>query len=216
MAIAFLALLIALSGTAVALPGKNRVQGNDIRKNAVTGAKVKNESLTGKDVKGLTGADIKESTLGQVPSAASASTASTATTAANATNAGNASAVNGIGVAKVAQRMSENSAPVSAASVAGLTIRTGCSPSGNPVFAVSYSGSAFQTMFELGDGAVHRGESSAGATQSILDGLGKTEATIQMSVGTLDGRAFAFTGHAADQGFGDNTRCTFYGVVTGG
>ena len=32
------------------------MQRDDIRRNAVTGAKVKNESLTGKDVKGLTGA----------------------------------------------------------------------------------------------------------------------------------------------------------------
>src|SRR4051794_9321112 len=92
MAIAFIALLAALSGTAVALPGKNsvdsgdikngQVKGKDIAKNAVTGKKVKNSSLTGADVKddSLTGADINESSLGQVPSAAQSSQAANADT----------------------------------------------------------------------------------------------------------------------------------------
>jgi hypothetical protein len=84
MAVAFVALLAALSGTAVALPGKNTVDSGDIkknavrnadiRKNAVNGKKVKNSSLAGADVKNdsLTGNDINESTLGKVPSAATA------------------------------------------------------------------------------------------------------------------------------------------------
>jgi hypothetical protein len=94
MAVAFVALLAALSGTAVALPGKNSVDSGDIKKNAVktldiakngvksadiaknavTGAKVKNRSLTGTDVKdnSLAGVDINESTLGKVPSAGTA------------------------------------------------------------------------------------------------------------------------------------------------
>jgi hypothetical protein len=99
MAVAFVALLAALSGTAVALPGKNKVDKNDIRKNAVrgkaiasnavTGRKVRNNSLTGADVTGLTGADItnegvtgddvNESTLGKVPSATAADSASALT-----------------------------------------------------------------------------------------------------------------------------------------
>jgi hypothetical protein len=80
MAVAFIALLAALSGTAVALPGKNTVDSGDIKKgnvkssdlaaNAVRGGKVRNGSLTGADSKdnSLTGADVDESTLGQVPS----------------------------------------------------------------------------------------------------------------------------------------------------
>jgi hypothetical protein len=79
--LAFIALVAALSGTAVALPGKNtidsgdikkgQVKNSDIGKNAITGSKVKNNSLKG--------ADVLESSLGQVPSAASANTASNAT-----------------------------------------------------------------------------------------------------------------------------------------
>jgi hypothetical protein len=95
--IAFIALLAALSGTAVALPGRNTVDSGDIkngvvrnkdlRSNAVTGAKVKTNSLSGSDVQNLgggdinsnsvTGEDIDESTLGAVPQAANAAQAGT-------------------------------------------------------------------------------------------------------------------------------------------
>jgi hypothetical protein len=104
MGVAFVALLAALSGTAIALPGTNSVdsgdikngtiRGKDIHRNAVTGKKVKNRSLTGADVKDnrLTGVDINESTLGQVPSATSANTANSAK---SAVSAGNSSTVGG-------------------------------------------------------------------------------------------------------------------------
>jgi hypothetical protein len=93
MAVAFIALLAALSGTAVALPGKNTVdsadiknktvRGKDLRGSAVTSAKVKNNNLTGTDIRdnSLTGADVDESTLGQVPSANNANSANSANSA---------------------------------------------------------------------------------------------------------------------------------------
>jgi hypothetical protein len=108
MAVAFIALLAALSGTAVALPGKNsvdsgdikngQVKGKDIAKNAVTGKKVKNSSLTGADIKNdsLTGSDINESTLGQVPSANTANNATHATSANSANSAGTAANATGL------------------------------------------------------------------------------------------------------------------------
>ena len=107
MAVAFVALLAALSGTAVALPGINTVDSGDIknstirskdvRNNNLKGSDVRNGSLTGTDVKNdsLTGADINESTLGQVPSANTANSANSANTANTATNAGNSSTVGG-------------------------------------------------------------------------------------------------------------------------
>lgn len=68
MAVAFLALLAALSGTAIALPGRNSVDSGDIKRgavkrgdlgaNAVTGAKVRNNSLNSADIEGLTGDDV--------------------------------------------------------------------------------------------------------------------------------------------------------------
>jgi hypothetical protein len=93
MAVAFIALLAALSGTAVALPGKNtvdsgdikngQVKTKDIRNNAVTTKKVKNNNLRSNDIRNntLTGNDINEGSLGQVPSANSANTAGTANSA---------------------------------------------------------------------------------------------------------------------------------------
>ena len=71
--VAMIALVAALAGSAVALPGKSQVDKNDIKKNAVKGKQVKNDSLTGDDV--------NEATLGQVPSAATAASADSAGTA---------------------------------------------------------------------------------------------------------------------------------------
>jgi hypothetical protein len=116
LAVAFIALLAALSGTAVALPGTNsvdsgdiknkQVKGKDLANNAVTGKKVKNSSLGGGDVKNdaLTGDDVNESTLGQVPTANSANTANTADTATSATNAGK---VDGFDAAELGGRVAQ-------------------------------------------------------------------------------------------------------------
>jgi hypothetical protein len=87
MIVACVALFVALGGTsyaAVMLPAGS-VGTKQLKKNAVTGAKVKNGSLTG--------ADIAVSTLGKVPSAANADAATSAghaTSADTATSAGHA------------------------------------------------------------------------------------------------------------------------------
>lgn len=62
---------------------------NKIADNAVTTSKIANDAVTGDKV--------KESTLGQVPSAATATTATTATSATNATNAVNATEAQKVG-----------------------------------------------------------------------------------------------------------------------
>jgi hypothetical protein len=53
LVISFIALAVAISGTAVALPGKNKVETNDIEKNAVTSKKIKKKAVTTKKVKNL-------------------------------------------------------------------------------------------------------------------------------------------------------------------
>jgi hypothetical protein len=73
------AMFVALTGTAVALPGKNTVDSGDIKNNQVRSKDVKNDNLSG--------ADIAEQSLGVVPSAASA---------ANAQAAANAEALDGV------------------------------------------------------------------------------------------------------------------------
>ena len=62
--VAIVALVAALAGSAIALPGKNTVKKNDIAKNAVVSKAIKNDKVTG--------ADVNEASLGTVPSAASA------------------------------------------------------------------------------------------------------------------------------------------------
>jgi hypothetical protein len=101
MAVAFIALLAALSGTAVALPGKNTVDSGDLKKNAVktrdiarnavTTPKIRNGAVNSRKVRNnsLTGTDINEGSLGQVPSANSANSANTANTANTANLANN-------------------------------------------------------------------------------------------------------------------------------
>lgn len=70
--VATLALFLVLSGgTAVALTGSNTVFSDDIVDNQVKSVDVRNDTLTGG---GLTGADVKESSLGRVPQAGNAGT----------------------------------------------------------------------------------------------------------------------------------------------
>jgi hypothetical protein len=84
-AVAYLALFVALSGTAVASSIKlraNSVGTKQLKNGAVTGPKVARNTLTG--------ANINASTLGTVPSATNAVHASNATSATSATNSTNA------------------------------------------------------------------------------------------------------------------------------
>ena len=111
MAVAFLALLIALSGTAVALPGKKKVKKDDlasssvgtraIAKNGVGKSEIKAGAVGGSEVArdSVRGDDVDEGSLGQVPRANAANSATRATTAnrANsAASAGNAGALDGV------------------------------------------------------------------------------------------------------------------------
>jgi len=154
MAVAFVALLAALTGTAVALPGTNTVNSGDIvnntirskdvRNNNLRGKDVRNGSLTGKDIKNnsLTGSDVSESSLGKVPNAAHADTADTAGTAGSATTAGSAGSVAGL------TNFPLKSAPAAAAFVAAPEVPLGsrgnfrfygkCYFSGGAVFADIY------------------------------------------------------------------------------
>jgi hypothetical protein len=91
MVVALIALVVAMGGTgyaAITLP-KNSVGTAQLKKNAVTTKKIKKGAVNSKKVKNdsLTGADILESSLGKVPSAAAADNA------ANASHADSAAAI---------------------------------------------------------------------------------------------------------------------------
>jgi flagellar hook-associated protein FlgK len=176
MAVAFIALLAALSGTATALQGKNTVDSGDIKngkvkakdiangavtgkkikKNAVTGSKVKNGSLTGTDIQdnSLTGADINESTLGQVPSANTANSANSANTA-NSANRANSAADADTVVRAGFTALSEGGS-TTLISRGPLSIVARCSASGlNTVaetfVATTVDGSVFSSWFDASE-----------------------------------------------------------------
>ena len=90
MAVAFMALLIALGGTAYALPGSNVVSSGDIINGAVRTQDIRNSTVRGGDVRNntLTGNDINESSLGSVPRANAANSANSANFAGAASIAG--------------------------------------------------------------------------------------------------------------------------------
>jgi hypothetical protein len=106
-AVAFTALVAALSGSALALPGTGSVDSGDIKNNSIRSKDVHNNSVKGIDVRNnsIRGGDVNESTLGKVPSAGNADNAANATNATNATNAANAAnaaAVGGYRIERVA------------------------------------------------------------------------------------------------------------------
>ena len=138
MVVAFIALSVALAGTATALPGRNKVKKGDIARNAVTSRNIArsavrsehlksrsvtrskiarravDSSLVGSDA--LTGANIQESSLGTVP---------------NATNADNAAKVNGLAVQKFFFQKPAITASAPVLSVNGLTLNAGCNSGPN-------------------------------------------------------------------------------------
>ena len=91
--IAVVALVMAVTGTSIALPGNNSVDSGDIRKNAVTTNDIRNSNVkkadlaasavtTGKIKDGnVIGADVSEGSLGTVPTAAKANNVSFAVVA---------------------------------------------------------------------------------------------------------------------------------------
>ncbi|HEY8640027.1 MAG TPA: hypothetical protein VIL53_05925 [Solirubrobacterales bacterium] len=74
MIVAIVALIIGLTGTAVAgVATISKISGKTVKKNTLPGNRIKKNTITGKQV--------KESSLGQVPSANTANTANTANSA---------------------------------------------------------------------------------------------------------------------------------------
>jgi hypothetical protein len=135
MAVAFVALLAALSGTAIALPGTNTVDSGDIQNGAVKTKDIKNNdvrsgdvrngTLTGGDVRNdsLTGGDINDGTLGQVPSANTANSANSANTA---NTANSANTIGGLVVRRVHTTVATDGATAVAFDVAGLKLTVAC------------------------------------------------------------------------------------------
>jgi len=82
MVVAIVALVVAMTGSAVAGPLKKLIAGSSIKKHSIAGNRLVNHTLTGQQI------NLKK--LGTVPAAKQAASAKTATTAADATTASNA------------------------------------------------------------------------------------------------------------------------------
>ncbi len=79
MVVAIVALVVAMTGSAVAGPLKTLIAGSSIKKHSIAGNRLINHTLTGQQI------NLKK--LGTVPSAKQAASAKTATSAATAANA---------------------------------------------------------------------------------------------------------------------------------
>jgi hypothetical protein len=138
MVVAFIALSVALAGTASALPGRNAVKKGDIARSAVTSRTIARSAVRSRHIRNrevtrskiapraidsslvgdnaLTGGDILESSLGEVP---------------NAANAANAAKVNGLSVQKFFFRAPAVTASGPVLSLGGLSLNAGCNSGPN-------------------------------------------------------------------------------------
>jgi hypothetical protein len=161
MVVAVVALLVAMSGTAVA--ASSLVNGDKlIKKNSLSGNRLRNHSVPG--------GKIQLSSLGTVPNAAHASAADNATNATNATKAGSA------GSAPIAQvAYVSSSAPVNTSSgpATGVTLSATC-PSGTVV--TGGGGSVADTANGFLVDSAPTGKT--GWTATFFDNAGTTTATV--------------------------------------
>jgi hypothetical protein len=229
MVVAFIALSVALAGTATALPGRNVVKKGDIARSAVTSRNIArsavrsnhiksrqitrskiaqravDSSLVGSDA--LTGANIQESSLATVP---------------NATNADNAAKVNGLAVQKFFFRAPAITASAPVLSVGGLTLNAGCNSGTNLSIsatttvsgAIIHSGGTWNTAGAAEqDFYVENNDFNVGNTFDPLDNAttGSTSLEGSLVYARQDGGIVTASFLAQESG----GNCTFAGTVTG-
>jgi hypothetical protein len=161
MVVAFVALCVALAGTATALPGRARVKKDDIARAAVRAVHIKSRAVQSKHIKSravtrskiakravgssevgqdsLNGTNIVESSLGKVP------------------NASNADSVNGRTVQKMAFVVGAGTPATPVLSLNGLTLSAACNA--GPALSVTASTSVSGAF-------IHSGGAQAGAPQA--------------------------------------------------
>lgn len=229
MVVAFIALSVALAGTASALPGRNKVKKGDIARSAVTSRtiarsavrsahirsrsvtrskiaqKAIDSSLVGSDA--LTGANILESSLGAVP---------------NATNAENATKVNGLTVQKFFFRGPPVTPSGPVLSIGGLALNAGCNSGTN--LSVSATTTVSGAIIHSGgtwnpaggaeqDFYLENNDFNVGATFDPLDNTttGSTSLEGHLVYVRQDGGIVTASFLAQESG----GNCTFAGTVTG-
>jgi hypothetical protein len=210
LVISSLALVVAMGGASYA---GTKIGTAQLKKDAVTSAKIKNDAVTGQDV--------NEASLGTVPDATAAGTAGTATTAGTAGTATNAAAVDGMSVAKVDYR-STSSTPVAVFSGVGLTLTATCVGNDIGVLATTTKqGSAFfSVVTDLENSAIHITEEEGAEfdTTSSLDVMGgvndseEDPALVTFQFQATDGTIANGT-LATDRSPGPGVNCSLRGTV---
>jgi hypothetical protein len=199
-----LALVLALSGGAVYAAGK--IGGNQIRKGAIHSFHIKNKQVKRQDIAGgsinsrkvsnesLTGKDIKEATLGLVPTAEDART------------------VNGITERVVRASQADPSGANQVVAQGGLAVLLVCT-GGNAVMQVhgSAPGDA-GTVFEPLSGTQ---QFDSGTTQSVTTNSAATGfATVRRLDGTIT--RFEYELDRDNNGFGTADDCFLHGFLLSG
>jgi hypothetical protein len=233
MVVAFIALCVALAGTATALPGRARVKKDDISRAAVRSTHIKSRAILSKHIRAravtrskiarravgssevgqdaLRGTNIVESSLATVPNSSNAS---------NATNAGNAAKVNGRSVEKFSFVGPAGTATTTVLSLNGLTVTASCSASlalsVRATTAVSGAMIRSGGAWGIGADAPFYNTDDAFNTGSVFDPLDEATTNSDAVQGTLtyvrgDGGVVTAT-FLGEEGA---TGCVFAGTATG-
>ena len=212
--IALLALFVALSGVAAALPGKNRLDRNDPKRGAIGTRAIANNSIRTADIRtgtiqasdigdgSVTGDDVNEGTLGRVPRATSADSAARAATATSAETAKTASTAETAGSAANAETLdgvnSTGYLRTSANRIRSAGNVNGLADYGNNVALVQLSNLARGTYAVTAKLTVNNdGASAENVTCALVKSAGTT--VLDSSLQTLG--ALGFAGQQLDFAF---------------
>ena len=218
MAVAFIALLAALGGTAAALPGSNTVTSGDIKRGAVGTSDIKNNSVRsgdirnstvrGRDVRNntLTGADINESSLGIVPSANAANAANVANVA---NSANNAQTTDGQSLAKFAYRANTDSGSRTVLNFGGLVLVANCDADDLDVIANPTSAGILHSFDKAGNN-LDEDTFDPGDDVDILSSADSNAGTLTFS--SVSGHVVSVTYLSEEDADFD---CEFHGTAVG-
>ncbi len=204
--------------------GSNEIKGNSIttgkiKKEAVTTSKIKKNSISTAKIQNdaVTGEKVKESTLGEVPSAASAKNAT------NATNANNANTVGGQSATKIFAKLVPGQTNVQIASFAGFSIIATCDGSGDVENLLLRAPDTSPSVLEA------EGNGNVGVIFDQDNGLGGVAVSLDAAANDNDRGETSFSGStttgtvvSGDIGYDDTETynsenvCAFFGEVISG
>jgi hypothetical protein len=165
MVVAFIALCVALAGTATALPGRARVKKDDIARAAVRSIHIKSRAIQSKHIKSravtrskIAKRAVGSSEVGQDSLSGNNIVESSLATVPNASNATNAAKVNGRSVEKFAFAAGTGTPATNVLTLNGLTVIAACAT--GPALSVSATTSVSGAF-------IHSGGTQGGGTPAF-------------------------------------------------